>query len=308
MKKTLFSLTILLGIAVLSSCSNQESVNSSSPITNEGIQYSEEYAMLQSKIQTYNESLYPTNNALRRGRKWWQWLLLGASDAFGGICGGLFGGVSASAVVGVAMAADVDQVSFEGEAHFRRSASDSIPDNTNEELVIDNNDFIENYDVNIGLYHNEAIMELYDETEEVQEFSTANQERRIEMVTSALNEACNDSVVFDLSAEEKVIAFNKAETIAELAKTSETLEDFISKLRNHTEALGLSNSEIDVLAEFFNGLAEVIYSDESGDYLNTILHYTDESNLPSDLKVKLGNIMILAHASFNLWGNSNLAF
>ena len=301
MKKLLFSLTLLIGILVLSSCSNQECAYTHESVVYETLEQSKQLEDLCSKIETYNQTLPSLDTRGKKKWKWWQWAILGASDAIGGAAAGLFGGVSASAVVATAWAAEVDQIVVKVEVE--KGGSHPIPYYTG--VIIDNNDFKNNYADSIGYIHNRALVELCSDSTKVQEFCAIDSNGKITMITNTLNMVNNTNSFNQSSAEEKNSAFDKAELIRKIANTADDLNDFISLLHENSSILGVTNSEIDVYEKYFTGLANAIETGDNGNYLNDILHFTDQSNLSSNIKRKIGNVIILANASFRLWYNSS---
>lgn len=304
MKKVFFSFMLLMGVAVLSSCSNNEDVYTANTVSNETVESNNQLTELRTKILAYNQTLQPS--AVTRGWRWWKWLILGASDAVGGLCGGLFGGVSASSIVAVAWASDIDQIGFTGTGSTR-SVSDSTNTVNYSGIIINQNEYMEDYADSIGFLHNQAIIDFCSNTAVIQTFNSASVNEKINFIASTLQAVSNNDYISNLSERDKLVAFNKADLIKGIATSSETLSDFMNGLRNNSSVLGMTTSEIDVLEAYFEGLSQIIEHDHNGNYMNTILHYTDRSDLPSELKIKLGNIMILAYASFTLWGNSSMA-
>lgn len=304
MKKVIISFVLLLGIFTISSCSNEEDMQTSENLSSESMDCSEQLNELRAKILVYNQAIQPTT--ITRGWKWWKWVILGASDAVGGFCGGLFGGVSASTIVALAWASDVDVVTFNGH-EINRSMKRSYGPEMYSNLVINSENFIESYSDSVGLYHNESLIDLCSDSTTVQSFNNANNSGKIALISSTIQAIDNANYVGTLSDLAKNVVFTKANIIKEIADISMTLADFMDGIRNISGLLGTTEAELDVLEAYFDGLSQISNIENRSTYMNAVLYDTDRSNIPSEIKVKLGNIMILANASFDLWSNSSMA-
>lgn len=309
--KYLFGLLLSLGLISLCSCSNQDNAISTD-VTELTIQSQEhELAALRAKILNYNENVQQSNYTRGKGKtgkkKWWKWLLVGVSDAIGAaVGGGVVGAVGTSAIAGVALSADIGSVNGVDVKAPRRALKRSS-EYMYSSIIVDNHLYQENYDDSIGYYHNIALEALLNDSTNVMMFNNAEGDSKMYMINSIMTEICGRNMLQNLSAYDRTVIYNKGNAIANIAVSSDTLEDFIQGIRGVSENLGLSQSEIDVLEAYFDGLSEVVLDDDESIYMNDILSYTDQCNIPSEMKVTLGNIMIVANASMKLWSNTYLA-
>ena len=304
MKKIIFVLTLVAGIFAMYSCSNQDG-STLSDTSSPTIQTQEkELAELRTMILVYNSEM-PSSN-VTKGKKWWKWLrwlFCGVADAAGAAVGGVYGAVGTSALAG-ALVGSSDIGNVNGQSLAPRRAGLAGAQNG---IVIDKTQYQAEFSDSIGYYHNVALAQLLADTETYNKFCTTEGVEQMSFVDNAVETICGKSAVAGLSSSDKYAIYNKGKVISQIAASSESLEDFIKGLKAESGNLGLTIAEIDVLSAYFEGLSEVVLSDENGVYMKDILKYTDQSNLSEDMKVKLGNVMIVANASMKLWGNGVFA-
>lgn len=324
---------LTLSVIAFASCSNDDNIlepqESITAEVNDSVlqivQQNLELSKLQYNIQNYNSIYVEKQNP--NTRSIWEKIgralkknFLGiiatiAADAVGGVFGGVAGGVTASGIVGCAVAFEVTKIAIVpmpnniGPRHILGTTGGiNIPDSllNSEEVIFGNvvpdNSYMECYaNDSIGYYHNKILYEIFSDDAKLDEFMNMDKQAQAYAIVEEMK---NTPYLRDTygSALDNTTNINNgiviAEAVIELAETAETEDEFFDGLAN----LGITDANvIAVMKEVLNGLYNIDPTTDSGEYYQDVLEIVANSNLDINMKQKFADGIIIGQASNHLW-------
>ena len=331
--KKIFFIMLTLSVIAFASCSNDDNIlepqESITAEVNDSVlqivQQNLELSKLQYNIQNYNSIYVEKQNP--NTRSIWEKIgralkknFLGiiatiAADAVGGVFGGVAGGVTASGIVGCAVAFEVTKIAIVpmpnniGPRHILGTTGGiNIPDSllNSEEVIFGNvvpdNSYMECYaNDSIGYYHNKILYEIFSDDAKLDEFMNMDKQAQAYAIVEEMK---NTPYLRDTygSALDNTTNINNgiviAEAVIELAETAETEDEFFDGLAN----LGITDANvIAVMKEVLNGLYNIDPTTDSGEYYQDVLEIVANSNLDINMKQKFADGIIIGQASNHLW-------
>ena len=324
---------LTLSVIAFASCSNDDNIlepqESITAEVNDSVlqivQQNLELSKLQYNIQNYNIKYTEVQAPNTRGfwKKFKSFIsdhFLGiiatvAADAVGGVFGGVAGGVTASGIVGCAVAFEVTKIAIVpmpnniGPRHILGTTGGiNIPDSllNSEEVIFGNvvpdNSYMECYaNDSIGYYHNKILYEIFSDDAKLDEFMNMDKQAQAYAIVEEMK---NTPYLRDTygSALDNTTNINNgiviAEAVIELAETAETEDEFFDGLAN----LGITDANvIAVMKEVLNGLYNIDPTTDSGEYYQDVLEIVANSNLDINMKQKFADGIIIGQASNHLW-------
>ena len=331
--KKIFFIMFTLSVIAFASCSNDDNIlepqESITAEVNDSVlqivQQNLELSKLQYNIQNYNikynEVQTPNTRSLwKKFKSFISDHFLGviatiAADAVGGVFGGVAGGVTASGIVGCAVAFEVTKIAIVpmpnniGARHILGTTGGiNIPDSllNSEEVIFGNvvpdNSYMECYaNDSIGYYHNKILYEIFSDDAKLDEFMNMDKQAQAYAIVEEMK---NTPYLRDTygSALDNTTNINNgiiiAEAVIELAETAETEDEFFDGLAN----LGITDANvIAVMKEVLNGLYNIDPTTDSGEYYQDVLEIVENSNLDINMKQKFADGIIIGQASNHLW-------
>lgn len=324
---------LTLSVIAFASCSNDDNIlepqESITAEVNDSVlqivQQNLELSKLQYNIQNYNSIYVEKQNP--NTRSIWEKIgralkknFLGiiatiAADAVGGVFGGVAGGVTASGIVGCAVAFEVTKIAIVpmpnniGPRHILGTTGGiNIPDSllNSEEVIFGNvvpdNSYMACYaNDSIGYYHNKILYEIFSDDAKLDEFMNMDKQAQAYAIVEEMK---NTPYLRDTygSALDNTTNINNgiviAEAVIELAETAETEDEFFDGLAN----LGITDANvIAVMKEVLNGLYNIDPTTDSGEYYQDVLEIVANSNLDINMKQKFADGIIIGQASNHLW-------
>lgn len=331
--KKIFFIMLTLSVIAFASCSNDDNIlepqESITAEVNDSVlqivQQNLELSKLQYNIQNYNSIYVEKQNP--NTRSIWEKIgralkknFLGiiatiAADAVGGVFGGVAGGVTASGIVGCAVAFEVTKIAIVpmpnniGPRHILGTTGGiNIPDSllNSEEVIFGNvvpdNSYMACYaNDSIGYYHNKILYEIFSDDAKLDEFMNMDKQAQAYAIVEEMK---NTPYLRDTygSALDNTTNINNgiviAEAVIELAETAETEDEFFDGLAN----LGITDANvIAVMKEVLNGLYNIDPTTDSGEYYQDVLEIVANSNLDINMKQKFADGIIIGQASNHLW-------
>lgn len=324
MKKVLFIL--VLALISFASCSNEDFVSENeSSVQSDSVmviaQRNMELIALQNRIHEYNVGTFTSyQNFETRG---WlknlfkktivKWIVTIASDAIGGACGGIAGGLVASGTVGALVFSgacdavitpwntrascniDGDSLYNSKEIVFRNV----VPDLEN--LKVFEND-------SIGYYHNKILYGMFNNQAKMATFMEKDMQGQAQMI---VEEMANEPYLLSRYGDELRDVENinnglaTANIMIQIANDVETEDEFFARIGE----AGLTDPNIiSVMKEIISGLQNVELDTDDGQYYQEILKIISDSNLDEETKLRLSDGVIIGQASNHLWLKKAVTF
>lgn len=341
MKTFLFAMYCIITALLMTSCSNQETMDSSTAenvenvITTQEEQY--QFDQLRNDIHIYNMNFSDSHET--RGffsklfkKSFWKKFVIVLSDAIGGTVGAVFGGGIPGSLAGAGIAsgaagaiidktANIDFKIGYGDTHTA-AYSGLNPDTTsivntynvafggifiNKDSVLfkdepDGPKFnITMNEDSIGYHHNKVLYTIFADKEKREKYCSMSSEQQAKYIIQELN---NDNYLKQFS---KKLNYSKDSII----KVTNLVEFIFETAKNaetdddffNTLAANpsINSNTIDILREVMIGLMQIDPKEDDGKYAQQITEYIDNSDIPDFAKRQLHYSVVIANASNHLW-------
>ncbi|MBQ8064807.1 MAG: hypothetical protein IJ200_04025 [Prevotella sp.] len=279
MKRNYVFLGFLLIMVSLLSCTN-ETINKEPLDNNKTIAIKE----VKSELYVLNASYKGSFSSQKRMPKWLRWLIFAAADAAGGVGGGVGGACAAST-----LAWNVTKDELKQDTGVQ-------PDTTHHAQAIKSNS-LEGLELgSAGYIHNSVISSVYYEYNDLSGMSTE------EIINIVFNELESQTGV-EMPASKKLELASYALSIIDSFDASKTVEEFFNDLIEQT-ANPTQKETLEICGMILDGLQYVDDSDTS--YVDTATTIIVNSNLDSELKATLVDVISVANASAKLWNTDGI--
>lgn len=294
MKKVLLIFVAIMAI-ILSSCSN-DLTNVTTPVTNNQEVTSnaelESLAKLQNNITILNDSIHQKHIETRGILSFFKWLkCIVVSDVTGALWGlkaknlklAVGGAVlcSAGTAVGEALGL-VDSRALRGKNIYMNDNLDNLVfQRPNKEL---------SFQDSIGYFHNKLLLSS---------FETPNLSLD-ELPATTVKEFNNSISSVKLTDADTTKIFNEFYRFTNI-QDQYTGNDFESYCNHLSKYYPEIKGEINVVAEFLNGLTEIKEDESQTEYVKKVLNLVETSDLSENLKQVVRNAVIVGNASKKLW-------
>jgi len=312
MKKVLFSIMVIVGLATQVSCTNEsEDVrfsNSETLVEEAGMSAEDvELIKLQNEIADLNARTFP-EVPYTRGRGWWKWMRVFISDAVGGLFGNFFGGPIGAGVGAAACSAyaATNEVAISPELDnsykISMNSSETALNNVVPEPIKMANgvERITRSD-SIGYFHNKVLLEA-------NKGDMLLQSRNARLLTEKICIAAKKTLFVD----KEDVSIDEIMGNAQFSKFVEAKSTYLSanqSIDNYCEELGKLYPEqklqINVIGSFIDGVSRISVDENDGSYAEKVLNLVDNANLSDDVKKQLRNGIIVGNASYQLWNLPN---
>lgn len=302
MKKILLMMSLMLGVLVFTSCSNDEVVNEEVEVGNElkSIKLSPQdqasLMMLHSQIVDYNNNDYVTGNSQPRKAKWWKKFLkvvvTAFADATGYVAANVPGSLIASAVVGAYVArenVDVVIVPMNAKDNNPLKAPWKATLKPNIEQCLSDS---------IGFYHNVVMSDLFKSEEAINNIKSLSDIEIADLSVSRGQDLIPNTYNLDITEWQKENTLTIAQTIYSLLYESETFEEFCEKL-NSTGVV--DPAILLVLEEYMKGLENSGSEERQEKYYNDMIKLVKDAEMSPEIKEPLEGGFIIGNSSLNLW-------
>lgn len=317
--KYLFIFLVTLMVVSFTSCNNDASNSDNfgeemecgdySALTE--VQRNAELMKLKGKITEFNASEFNVNSKqLTRGlggffKRLLKVVATVAADAVGGALGGVPGGITASGIVGGALAFNVTNVAI---VPMQAAPSTGIP--VNMDSLFYENDVVFGHIVpninltrndSIGFYHNKVLRNMFSNETDLRAFVSMDKNTQAHVIVERMS--CEPYLKKyygkELNDEKKIkIGIETSDKIQAILEESETEDEFFAKLVE----IGLTDpGVVSVMKEFIQGFSNIDPTTDDGEYYQKMLSIIDESKLDADTKQRLKDGVVIGQASNHLW-------
>ena len=316
MKKLFFSLILLIGVIVISSCSSEDKVSENQNIQ-DTVLMSDNYVFENSNLAALNDSILYFQGQMygdehTRGflSKLWKWARVGLADAWGAGLGAFVGGCTAANASGFQPAATIIGAAVGGislavtasvtEANYidrteTRGSSTSLSSLINENLTA--TDFFisapasENTKLDsVGYFHNKIIMDI--SSSDIDNYDIDELLPSIEKLTEK-----ETGYPFDLVTNKSVI-----DGILKASYDTNSLEEFCENLKkNYPDQTDI----IQVIYTYIQGLGDIETSEldalQKRMYSENVYRAVGNSELNEEQKTIIKSAVNVGYASMKLW-------
>ena len=332
MKKFLL-IMLTLSVIAFASCSNEDNIielseNNETEVTDSALQIVQrnlEMSKLRTDIYDYNLATFTEHDTNTRSVKNffknlfknpWKLVVTVAADALGGVFGGVAGGITASGIVGCAIAFEVKTfaiVPMPSSVGPRRILGVPGGNGSVRDSILYAEDVIFNNVVpspslklcyandSIGYYHNKILYGIFSDDEKLNDYLNKDKQEQAQAIVAEMKKVPYLRSTYGAALDNPTNVNNGiaiADAVMRLAEEAETEDEFFDGLAN----LGMTDANvIDVMREILNGLYNIDPADDSGEYYQDILDIVANSNLDADMKQKFADGIIIGQASNHLW-------
>lgn len=284
MKKFVF--LIALFSAMLTSCTNNEN-----KVDIPEIDANSEIISLQNNLLALNNEMFGEQIVTRAS--WWKYLLTAVADA--GV--GLLTGRVDWAISASTLAWTIFKEQVENDPAFDIPDSERAPSLNIESSALSHLQISEE-EINDGIIHNQAIINLYKRHgENLFSLSEENLVQEVAEEVAELTQCSTEDVISDIETiSNELIDYNN------IYIESTTIDEYINHLK---ELKPEKSDELDVLKIILEGFQFVDAEEDNGEYASAIVEIIDNSNIATEMKNELKSSVAIANASVRLW-NTNL--